>query len=79
MVTTQSGAAEHFKFNELIEFQQLPLETAASGELRIGMEQNAWSKVKMDLAEAVVFDRAVTASERALLVEHYSAKYGLQA
>lgn len=79
VVTTQSGAAEHFKFNELIEFQQLPLDTASAGELRIGVEQNLFSKVQMDLAEAVVYDRSVTASERVLLVNHFVEKYGLQA
>lgn len=55
------------------------MKTASAGELRIGVEQNLFSKVQMDLAEAVVYDRAITSSERVLLVNHFIEKYGLQA
>jgi hypothetical protein len=77
LVTTTSGAAKHYKFNELIGSQQLSLKTASAGDLLIGVEQNLYSKVQMDLAEAVVYDRALTSSERVLLVNHLLEKYGL--
>lgn len=79
LVTIKSGAAKHYKFNTQIEVQKLSMKTASAGELRIGVEQNLFSKVQMDLAEAVVYDRAITSSERVLLVNHFIEKYGLQA
>lgn len=76
-VTVKAGLTKHFKFDALLESHQLGLKTAATGSFRIGLEHSSDAKVNMELAQALVYNRAITASERVTLVAHLSDKYGL--
>ncbi len=68
---------EHFRDGTVIDTQTHTYNTHPAGWLRVGSEINDGNFVAMDLAEVLVYDRALTATERAASEAYLSTKYGL--
>ncbi len=47
------------------------------GVIRLGEEINGRQNIEMDVAEILVYNRAITANERHIIAEHFENKYGV--
>ena len=74
-VTVGSNTLEHYRDGALIDSQNHAFDTYANGVLRLGSEVDGSPHVAMDLAAVLIYDRALSAAERAEAEAYLSAKY----
>lgn len=74
-IILKDGATFHYANGTLIETYRLAHNTLASGEIRLGSEHAGNSFVNMDVAEVIIYNRALSSSERITVIEYFRARF----
>lgn len=76
---SSDGTVSHYLSGQATATSPLTAETAdGDASLLIGTRGDFFTKLKGDLAELVIYDRALTPTERAALVDYLATKYNIQ-
>ncbi len=74
-IVLKDGVTTHYANGTLLQTLYLQHNTMPGGEIRLGAEHAGSMFVDMDIAEIVVYNRALSAGERIAMIQYFQSRY----